>query len=118
MEIACYKKCGTCQKAKKFLMNHGVEYNDREIIENPLTFSELKDAYEKSGLKIKSFLNTSGLVYRELEMKDKVKTMSSDEILHVISQHPMLMKRPILTHGSTVLVGFKEDDWKKALHIK
>lgn len=118
MELACYKKCGTCQKAKKFLMNQGLEYEDREIIENPLTFEELKDAYKKSGLKIKAFLNTSGLVYRELEMKDKVKNMSSDEILNVISQHPMLMKRPVLRAESFVLVGFKEDEWKKALDIK
>lgn len=99
-------------------MNQGLEYEDREIIENPLTFEELKDAYKKSGLKIKAFLNTSGLVYRELEMKDKVKNMSSDEILNVISKHPMLMKRPVLRAESFVLVGFKEDEWKKALDIK
>lgn len=99
-------------------MNQGLEYEDREIIENPLTFEELKDAYKKSGLKIKAFLNTSGLVYRELEMKDKVKNMSSDEILNVISKHPMLMKRPVLRAESFVLVGFKEDEWKIALDIK
>lgn len=118
MELACYKKCGTCQKAKKFLMTYGIEYEDREITENPLTFEELKKAYEMSGLKIKAFLNTSGLVYRELEMKDKVKNLSSDEILQVISTHPMIMKRPVFRGESVVLVGFKEEEWLKALGIK
>lgn len=117
MELACYKKCGTCQKAKKFLMSYGIEYTDREIKEDPLTFLELKEAYEKSGLKVKAFLNTSGLVYRELQMKDKVKTYSSDEILKVIAEHPMLMKRPVFRGESFVLVGFKEDLWKEALNL-
>lgn len=117
MELACYRKCGTCQKAKKFLMIHQVEYTDREITENPLTFHELKEAYEKSGLKIKAFLNTSGLVYRELNMKDKVKTYSDEEILQVISEHPMLMKRPVFRGEAFVLAGFKEDAWKEALDL-
>ncbi len=117
MELACYKKCGTCQKAKKFLMSHGIEYTDREIIEDPLNFEELKEAYDRSGLKVKAFLNTSGLVYRELEMKDKVKTYSTDEILQVVSEHPMLMKRPVFRGESFVLVGFKEEEWKSALNL-
>ncbi len=117
MELACYKKCGTCQKAKKFLMSYGIEYMEREITENPLTFNELKEAYEISGLKIKAFLNTSGLVYRDLKMKDKVKSYSPDEILQVISENPMLMKRPVFQGESFVLVGFNEDDWKNALKL-
>ncbi len=117
MELACYKKCGTCQKAKKFLMSYGVDYAEREITEDPLTLIELKDAYERSGLKIKAFLNTSGLVYRDLKMKDKVKNYSPEEILQVISEHPMLMKRPVFRGESFVLVGFKEEEWKSTLKL-
>lgn len=115
MQMVCYSRCGTCMKAKKFLMAHNLEFENREITENALTLDELKEIYKKSGLPIKRLLNTSGTVYRELEMKDKVKTYPDEEILKLLSLHPMLVKRPVLIRDELVLVGFNEAEWKQLI---
>lgn len=115
MELVCYAKCGTCMKAKKFLMANNLDYEYREIIIKPLSIEELHEVYRKSGLPIKKLLNTSGLVYRELEMKEKVKTYSDEEILKLLSQHPMLVKRPVLRKEDVVLIGFEEQEWTEKL---
>ncbi|MFH5835274.1 Spx/MgsR family RNA polymerase-binding regulatory protein [Proteiniclasticum sp. C24MP] len=115
MQIVCYRKCGTCVKAKKFLMAHNLEFDYREITEEQLSYEELKEIHEKSGLPIKRLLNTSGTVYRDLEMKEKVKSYSDDEILRLLSQHPMLVKRPVLLKDDLVLIGFREDEWNQLI---
>ncbi|MBU8880826.1 arsenate reductase family protein [Bacillus sp. FJAT-29790] len=108
-----YPKCGTCRKAKKWLDEHRLAYEEVHIVENPPSRSELEHMYNESGLDIKKFFNTSGLKYRELGLKDKVKTSSDDELLDLLATDGMLMKRPILTDGQKVSVGFKEEDYEK-----
>ncbi|TES52413.1 arsenate reductase family protein [Halalkalibacterium halodurans] len=112
-----YPKCGTCQKAKKWLDQHGIEVNSVHIVEHPPSKEELKRLYEQSDLELKKFFNTSGKKYRELGLKDKVKEASEDELLETLASDGMLIKRPILTDGDKVTVGFKEaeyeETWKK-----
>lgn len=115
MELVCYSKCGTCTKAKKFMMAHNLEFEYREIVSSPLSFDELTEIYRTSGLPIKKLLNTSGLVYRELDMKEKVKTYSDKDILQLLSEQPMLVKRPVLRAKGIVLVGFDEKEWSEKL---
>ncbi|WP_059173564.1 arsenate reductase family protein [Bacillus sp. FJAT-27445] len=107
-----YPKCGTCRNAKKWLDEHGVAYEAVHIAENPPSRDELKKLYESSGLELKNFFNVSGQKYRELGLKDKVKTASEDELLTILASDGMLLKRPILTDGEKVTVGFKEDEYK------
>lgn len=109
-----YPKCGTCRNAKKWLDQHGVVYQDVHIVEHPPTKSQLEDLLEKSGLDIKKFFNTSGQKYRELGMKDKIKTASQSELLDLLASDGMLIKRPLMTDGETVTVGFKEEEYEKA----
>ncbi|BCB05508.1 arsenate reductase family protein [Bacillus sp. KH172YL63] len=104
-----YPKCGTCRKAKKWLEDHNVEMNEIHIVENPPSKDELKSLYEKSGLPLKKFFNTSGKKYRELGLKDKVNSASDDELLDILSSDGMLIKRPLTTDGNKVSVGFKEE---------
>lgn len=118
MEFICYRKCGTCAKAKKYLLARGEAPEEREITEQPLALEELQEIHARSGLPIKGLLNTSGLVYRELEMKEKVKTHSEEEILQLLAEHPMLVKRPVLRDGDRVLVGFKEGAWEQHFEEK
>ncbi len=106
-----YPKCGTCRNAKKWLEANGVEFEEVHIVENPPSKDALKSLYETSGLELKKFLNTSGQKYRELGIKDKIKVASEDEILELLSSEGMLLKRPIVTDGKTVTVGFKEDQF-------
>lgn len=94
-------------------MAHNLEFDYREITEDHLSYEELKSVYEKSGLPIKRLLNTSGTVYRDLEMKEKVKRCSDEEILKLLSEHPMLVKRPVLIKDELVLIGFKEEEWNQ-----
>lgn len=108
-----YPKCSTCLKAKNYLDKMGVKYEERDIKLNPPSYEELKMYYQKSGLPIKKFVNTSGILYRELNLKDKIKQMSDDEILKLISTDGMLIKRPLLVSTNMVLTGFKEEDYKK-----
>ena len=108
-----YPKCSTCQKAKKFLDEANITYEQQDIKNNPPTYEELKKYYLKSNLSIKRFVNTSGLLYKELNLKSKIDKMSDDDILKLISSNGMLIKRPILVCEKTVLTGFKEDEYKK-----
>lgn len=111
MIFVCYPKCSTCQKAKKWLNEHNVEYTERHIAEEKPTYDELKEWHEKSGLPLKKFYNTSGLLYKEMKMKDKLPSMSEEEQLRLLSTNGMLVKRPILVTGDKVLVGFREAEW-------
>ena len=110
-----YPKCTTCKKAKKWLDEHGVSYDDRHIKEQNPTAEELKEWHAKSGLPLKKFFNTSGLLYKEMNLKDKLKDMSVEEQISLLASDGMLVKRPIVVNGDTVLVGFKEADWEKNL---
>lgn len=112
-----YPKCSTCQKAKKWLDSHGIEYTDRHIVENNPTYEELREWHEKSGKDIKRFFNTSGMKYRELGLKDKLPSMSTDEMLEFLSTDGMLVKRPVLVGNDFVLTGFREKEWAEALGI-
>lgn len=112
MLFLCYPKCSTCQKAKKWLDEHGVEYTERHITEENPTYDELQVWYKKSGLMLKKFFNTSGLVYKEMQLKDKLPLMNEEEQLKLLATNGMLVKRPILITDDTVLVGFKENEWE------
>ena len=107
----CYPKCSTCQKAKKWLEENKIEYVERHIVEKNPTKAELKKWIKQSGLDIKKFFNTSGLKYKELNLKDKLSTMSEEEKLDLLSSDGMLVKRPLLISDKFVLVGFKESEW-------
>ena len=115
MLFVCYPKCSTCQKAKAFLEANGCVFETRDIKTNNPTYDELKTWQEKSGLPLRRFFNTSGLQYRALELKDKLPAMSDDEQLRLLATDGMLVKRPLLIVGDTVLVGFREADWEDAL---
>ena len=104
-----YPRCGTCRKAKKWLDEHDVDYTEIHIVDEPPTKEELNKLYEKSGLELKKFFNTSGKKYRELGLKDKVKEAPEDELLEILASDGMLIKRPIATDGEKVTVGFKEE---------
>lgn len=106
-----YPKCSTCQKAKRWLDEHNIEYIDRHIVEDNPTYDELKEWYGKSGLPLKRFVNTSGMLYRELQLKDKLEHMSEDEVLKLLSTNGMLVKRPIIVDGDNILTGFREAEW-------
>ncbi len=108
-----YPKCTTCIKAKKFLVENNIEFQDRHIVENNPTKEELTLWIDKSGLEIKKFFNTSGKLYKEMNLKDKIKDMSKDEAIELLSTNGMLVKRPILIDRDKVLVGFKEDNYEK-----
>ena len=116
LEFICYPKCTTCQKAKKWLDDNKIEYELRDIkLDNP-TLEELTEWYKKSGLPLKKFFNTSGLLYKSLELKDKLPTMTEEEMLNLLSTDGMLVKRPLLIGQDFVLVGFKESEWKEKLN--
>ncbi|WML41072.1 arsenate reductase family protein [Neobacillus sp. OS1-2] len=108
-----YPKCGTCRNAKKWLDAHQISYEEIHIVEQPPTRDELQAFYQKSGLELKKFFNTSGLKYRELGIKDKMKSASEDELLDLLASDGMLLKRPIVTDGERVTVGFKEEEFEK-----
>ena len=110
-----YPKCSTCQKAKKWLDGHQIKYTDRHIVEDNPTFDELKEWYGKSGLPLKKFFNTSGMLYKEMQLKDRLGTMSEEEQLKLLATNGMLVKRPIIVDGATVLTGFKEAEWEEKL---
>lgn len=110
-----YAKCTTCQKAKKWLDANGVVYTDRPIKEQNPTADELRLWYEKSGLPLRRFFNTSGLLYKQMALKDKLPEMTEDEMIALLASDGMLVKRPLLVGGDFVLVGFKETEWSKAI---
>jgi arsenate reductase len=110
-----YPKCTTCQKAKKWLDDKGISYEDRHIKEYNPTYEELKEWYERSGLPLKKFFNTSGLLYKELQLKDKLPEMSEEEQLKLLSTNGMLVKRPLIVAENFILIGFKEKEWEGKL---
>ena len=111
----CYAKCSTCAKAEKWLAANGIEVTKRDIAGDNPSRKELKSFWKKSGLPLTRFFNMSGKKYRELNLKDRLKTMSEDEMLDLLAQDGMLVKRPILSDRDLVLVGFREEEWKQAL---
>ena len=110
-----YPPCSTCQKAKKWLDGHGIEYTDRHIKENNPSYEELKAWYERSGLPLKRFFNTSGLLYKSLDLKERLPGMSEEEQLRLLATDGMLVKRPIIVRDDIILTGFKEAEWEKLL---
>ena len=111
MEFICYPKCSTCQKAKKWLDENKIEYTERHIVDDKPTYDELKKWYERSGLPLKRFFNTSGMLYKEMKLKDKLPEMSEDEQLQLLATNGMLVKRPLVVAEGFVLPGFKEKEW-------
>lgn len=108
-----YPKCGTCRKAKKWLEDHHIDFEEVHIVENNPSKEFLEDMYKISGLELKKFFNTSGQKYRELGLKDKINTSSEDELLETLSSDGMLVKRPLLTDGKKVTLGFNEEQYKE-----
>lgn len=108
-----YPKCTTCRKAKKFLVENNIEFIDRHIAEENPTKEELKEWINKSGMPIKKFFNTSGVLYREMQLKDKVNVLPEEELIDILASNGMLVKRPIIVKDNIVLVGFKEDQYEK-----
>lgn len=110
-----YPKCTTCQKAKKWLDSHNISYTERHIKEENPTLEELTQWYKASGLPLKKFFNTSGMLYREMGLKDKLADMPEEEQLKLLASDGMLVKRPIIVKGDTVLTGFREKEWEEKL---
>lgn len=115
MVFLCYPKCTTCKKAQKWLDENGVEYEVRHIAEENPSYEELKEWHEKSGLPLKRFFNTSGMIYRDMKLKDKLPEMNEDEQLKLLASDGMLVKRPMAIGEDGVLVGFKEAEWSEKL---
>lgn len=110
-----YPKCSTCKRAEKFLKENNVEFVNRNIVEENPTVEELSLWMDKSGLEPRKFFNTSGVLYREMNLKDKIKTMSKEEMIEILSTNGMLVKRPLLVTEDIVLVGFKEENYKEII---
>ena len=108
-----YPKCSTCKRAKAWLTENGVAFDDRHIVEDNPTAEELKAWWEKSGLPLKKFFNTSGMLYKEMQLKDKLPEMSEDEQLLLLATNGMLVKRPLIVAEDFVLIGFKEAEWER-----
>ena len=110
-----YPKCSTCQKAKKWLDEHDIKYTERHIVEDNPSHNELSEWYRRSGLPLKRFFNTSGMLYKEMQLKDKLPTMNEEEQLKLLATNGMLVKRPLVVNGDMVLIGFKEAEWAEKL---
>ncbi len=108
-----YPKCSTCKKAKKWLDDHNITYTDRHIVEENPTYDELKEWYIRSGLPLKKFFNTSGMLYKEQKLKDRLPEMSEDEQLQLLATNGMIVKRPLVVKDDCILVGFKETEWEQ-----
>lgn len=115
MIFVWYPKCSTCQKAKKWLVEHQIAHTERHMVEEHPSYDELKEWYTKSGLPLKRFFNTSGMLYREMKLKDKLADMTEDEQLQLLATNGMLVKRPLVIDRDTILVGFKEAEWAEKL---
>lgn len=115
LEFICYTKCSTCQKAMKWLDENNIEYTLRDIKADNPSYEELKQWYNMSNLPIKRFFNTSGLLYKSMQLKDKLPTMTEEEMLKLLATDGMLVKRPLLVGDDFVLTGFKEKEWVKIL---
>lgn len=115
IDFICYPKCTTCQKAKKWFDDNKIEYELRDIKEDNPSVDELTAWHKMSGLPLKKFFNTSGLLYKSMALKDKLPTMSEEEQLKLLATDGMLVKRPLVISDNFVLVGFKESEWKERL---
>ena len=115
MLVLVYRKCSICIKALKWLDTNGVEYVERPIVEENPTYEELKEWYEKSGLPLKKFFNTSGVLYKEMQLKDKLPTMSEEEQLKLLATDGKLLKRPLVVGDDFVLTGFREAEWNEKM---
>ena len=115
LKFICYPRCTTCQRAQKWLDDNGIKYELRDIKLDKPSLDELTEWYKTSGLPLKKFFNTSGLLYKSLELKDKLPMMTESEMLELLSSDGMLVKRPILVGDGFVLVGFKEAEWKEKI---
>ena len=111
MLFVCYPKCSTCMKAKKWLDEKGIEYEMRDIRQDNPNFTELKEWWEKSGLPLKKFFNTSGNLYKSMSLKERLPEMTEEEQIRLLATDGMLVKRPILVTDTAVLTGFREKDW-------
>lgn len=115
MLVLVYRKCSTCMKAIKWLEEKKLSFEERPIVEENPTFEELKEWYQKSGLPLKKFFNTSGMLYKEMKLKDKLPEMSEEEQLQLLATNGMLVKRPLVVGGDFVLTGFREKEWEEKL---
>ncbi len=115
MLFICYARCTTCKKAKAWLDENNISYTERPIKEENPSYDELKLWHEKSGLPLKKFFNTSGNLYKEMNLKDKLPAMTEEEQLRLLASDGMLVKRPLLIDDETVLVGFRQPEWEGAL---
>ncbi len=115
MLYICYPRCTTCKKAQKWLDEQGVDYTLRDIKEDKPSYEELKEWYEKSGLPLKKFFNTSGKLYKDMELKNKLPDMTEEEQLRLLAMDGMLVKRPIGVSSERVLVGFKQEEWEETI---
>lgn len=117
MLVLVYRKCSTCLKALKWLEEHNVKYVERQIVDDNPGYEELKEWHEKSGLPLKKFFNTSGLMYKTLGLKDKLTDMSEEEQLKLLATNGMLVKRPLVVDKDYVLIGFQEKDWEEKMDL-
>ena len=118
MKFYCYKKCSTCKKAAVFLRSKKIQFDEIDYTEYPLSKEQLREYWKTSGAKLNTFFNTSGLLYRSMDMKSRLPAMSNDEKITILSRNPMLIKRPVLILPDTVLVGFNENKWDDILQNK
>lgn len=115
MVFLCYERCTTCKRAKAWLIDRGIEFTERPIKEENPSLEELREWYQRSGLPLKKFFNTSGLLYKSMELKDKLPTMTEEEQLQLLATDGMLVKRPMVIMEDKVLVGFRESEWAEVL---
>lgn len=115
MKVLVYRNCSTCQKALKWLDAHGISFEERAMVEEHPTYEELKEWYEKSGMPLKKFFNTSGNLYKQMNLKDKLKDMSEEEQLKLLATDGMLVKRPLVVGTDFVLTGFREKEWEEKM---
>lgn len=113
MLFVCYPKCSTCKKARKWLEENGIAFDERDIKEDNPTRKELVKWHKQSGLPLRKFFNTSGMLYRDLQLKDKLPNMTEDEMYDLLASDGMLVKRPLLIKDDAVLVGFKQGEWEE-----
>ena len=115
IKFVCYPKCTTCQRAKKWLDDNGIEYEMRDIKLNNPTLDELKEWHKRGGLSLRKMFNTSGLLYKSLDLKSKLPSMTEEEMLELLASDGMLVKRPLVILDDNVLVGFKEVEWQSVI---
>ena len=115
-KVYCYPRCTTCKKAVKWLEENGIEYEYKHIVEETPSKEEIKKYYEKSGLPLKKFFNTSGNVYKQMNLKEKLAEMSEDEQFELLASNGMVLKRPLFVGKDFVLIGFKEAEWAEKLN--